>query len=193
MTTDHKLFSFVLVPEGLSPPFVSGGAGQPVVVAWSVPSSPNGVILNYTVERREEGSSEATPTIVGTLPGSALTLVIGDRMTTPFTLYSYRVVAENGAGALASGFTSFLTQEAGMANNQYLPYRDFLAYYYRGFSGLISEGFLALFWRVFWPGFRGGFGLILEDFLAGFLALLWRVFWPGFRGFFGLVSEGFLA
>ncbi len=84
-----------------------------MVIAWSAPITPNGIILNYTVERREEGSSGATPTIVGTLPGSAPILVIGDRMTAPFTLYSYRVVAENGAGSLASEFISFLSPEAG--------------------------------------------------------------------------------
>ena len=108
-------FPLCAVPEGLAAPFVSGGsAGQPVVIVWSSPSAPNGLILNYTVERREEGALPGVPvTTVGTLPGAAPTLVIGDRMTTPFTLYSYRVVAENGAGLLASEFTLFLTPEAG--------------------------------------------------------------------------------
>ncbi len=81
-----------------------------MVVAWAAPSAPNGLILAYTLERRE---GAALTTTVGTLPGSAPTLVLGDRNTTPFTEYSYRVVAENGAGSLASEFTTFLTPEAG--------------------------------------------------------------------------------
>lgn len=60
------------------------------------------------------GSSEnSTLVTIGTLPGSAATLVVGDTTTTPFTEYSYRVVAENSAGSVESPFTLFLTPEEG--------------------------------------------------------------------------------
>jgi usherin len=107
------MFSLFLVPEGLSAPFVSASIGQPVLIAWTPPESPNGIILSYRVERSEEGSGSANLTTIGTLPGSTPSLVIGDQTTTPFTLYLYRVIAENSAGSEASPFNEFLTLEAG--------------------------------------------------------------------------------
>ena len=101
---------FHTVPEGISAPFVSAGVGQPVLIAWTPPTSPNGVLLLYRVERRGPGDSLVT---IGTLPASASSLIVGDQMTTPFTEYEYRVVAENSVGSVASSFSPFLTLEAG--------------------------------------------------------------------------------
>lgn len=99
------------VPEGLSAPFVSASIGQPVLIAWTTPEFPNGIILLYRVERSDrQGANLVT---IGTLPGSASSLIVGDQTTTPFTEYSYRVIAENSAGAVVSAFTTFLTREAG--------------------------------------------------------------------------------
>lgn len=100
------LSSLSVVPEGVTAPFVSAS----VVITWTPPVSPNGVILRYLVERRDQ---EGTLVTIGTLPGSELALILGDQTTTPFTEYSYRVVAENSVGARVSPFTAFLTPEAG--------------------------------------------------------------------------------
>ena len=106
-----KLPFFYSVPEGLSAPFVSASIGQPVLIAWTPPESPNGVILLYRVERSEQGGANLTT--VGTLLGSTPSLVVGDPTTMPFTEYLYRVTAENTAGLVVSPFTAFLTLEAG--------------------------------------------------------------------------------
>ena len=105
------------MPEGLAAPFVSASVDQPVLIAWNPPTSPNGVLLRYTVERRDQAS--ATPTTIATLNASAPALVAGDTMTTPFTVYSYRVIAENSAGMAVSEYTTFHTPEAGKLNSLY--------------------------------------------------------------------------
>ena len=101
------------VPEGISAPFVSGGAGgQPVLVVWTTPLSPNGIVTSYVVER-QTGANDSSLVTIATLPGSAIALVAGDQTTRPFTEYSYRVTAANSAGEVRSEFTAFLTPEAG--------------------------------------------------------------------------------
>ena len=102
-----------VVPEGLAAPFVSGSSGQPVLIVWATPLSPNGVILTYRVERRLR-TDDSTLVTIATLPGSTSALVFGDQTNNPFTEYSYRVVAVNSAGGVASDFTPFLTPEAGI-------------------------------------------------------------------------------
>ena len=51
---------------------------------------------------------------VDTIQGSESNLVVSDVSTDPFILYLYRVIAENGAGSVASSYFDFLTPEAGM-------------------------------------------------------------------------------
>lgn len=84
-----------------------------MLVVWAPPLAPNGVVLAYRVERRDGGSNDSSLVVVAMLPGSEAALVTGDQTTDPFTLYSYRVVAINSAGEVASEFTPFLTPEAG--------------------------------------------------------------------------------
>ncbi len=87
-----------------------------MVIVVTPPTSPNGVILQYIIERRD---SNLTTTIVGMLLGTDTPLALGDTSTQPFTSYSYRVLAETSAGTTASAYTTFLTPEAGMLPNMY--------------------------------------------------------------------------
>ena len=98
------------VPERLAAPSVSANPGESVVIIVTAPLSPNGVILNYMVERL---GPELNLTTIGTLVGSAFSQTLQDIMVMPFTVYSYRVLAENSVGVAVSQFSSILTPEAG--------------------------------------------------------------------------------
>ena len=102
-----------LVPEGVPAPLVTNGVGDTVLVSWTPPSSPNGVILRYYVERAFSTTEDRNFTMLGVVEASNL-LVYVDSSTVPFTGYMYRIVAENSVGGTAGPPTEFMTPEAGV-------------------------------------------------------------------------------
>ena len=97
-------------PEGVPAPLVTNGIATTVLVSWAMPALPNGVILEYQVERGISGDGNFTT--VSVLGGNVSRVVV-DTRTQPFTTYEYQIVTVNGAGSATGPSTSFTTPEAG--------------------------------------------------------------------------------
>ncbi len=80
-----------------------------VLINWTPPTSPNGIITEYRIERTTP--SNANISLVGVLSGEIL--VVADVNVRPFTTYMYRLVVENGGGVAVGAFMSFTTPQAG--------------------------------------------------------------------------------
>lgn len=79
-----------------------------MIVSWSAPTQPNGVILYYIIERaQEERYIELANVTANGL------FIFGDILIEPYTEYSYRIVAVNSAGSATGPSRSLLTPEAG--------------------------------------------------------------------------------
>lgn len=102
--------SLYAVPEGVPAPFISSTA-QRVLVTLTPPTTPNGIILEYQVERSLAGEDNFT--VIGVLDGASIALALVDTDTEPFTTYEYRAVAINSAGAATGPAVNFTTPEAG--------------------------------------------------------------------------------
>ena len=91
-------------PLGQSRPTLSANVNITVQVSWTAPSSPNGIITSYDVERRQildDGSRTSYASILNT---SAVTMEFLDSDTAlrPATSYEYRVSAANSVGRATS-------------------------------------------------------------------------------------------
>lgn len=102
------MLSFLYVyldPVGLPAPNVDIINATAVVVTWTAPQEPNGIILGYNVSIGEQ-------VFVANL---FTTLTITDLM--PFTNYVVYVIAFNSVGYEMSNETLFTTGESGMKYN----------------------------------------------------------------------------
>lgn len=97
-----------LVPEGIPAPLVTDGISRTVLVSWDLPTSPNGIVLFFLVERTFDGSFVQ----IGSVNGTSVRVFV-DQDTVPFTSYQYRIVAVNSAGSGTGASTNFTTPEAG--------------------------------------------------------------------------------
>lgn len=104
------MYPYCTVPEGVPAPFVTS-TGQRVLITLTSPTTPNGIILEYQVERSLVG--EENVTVIGVLDGASVALALVDTDTEPFTTYDYRAVAVNSAGAATGPTVNFTTPEAG--------------------------------------------------------------------------------
>lgn len=102
------MLSSSLVPEGVPAPLVTAGISRTVLVSWDVPTSPNGIVLFFLVERAVGGSFMQIGSVNGTSPR-----VFVDQDTVPFARYQYRITAVNSAGSGTGGSATFTTPEAG--------------------------------------------------------------------------------
>ena len=89
-------------PQGQTPPTLVASTDITVQVSWSSPSSPNGIITSYEVERRQVLVGDFTTTFATVFSGLALEYLDNDNTLRPATSYEYRVSAVNGAGRNAS-------------------------------------------------------------------------------------------
>jgi len=102
------------VPEGVPAPIVLDGVASTVLLSWTTPTSPNGVILEYQVERDESGDDNFA--VIGFVAGNSSRVFV-DTDTLPFSTYEYRIVAVNGAGSATGPSANFTTREAGIYNS----------------------------------------------------------------------------
>ncbi|XP_070842368.1 usherin [Chaetodon trifascialis] len=92
-------------PRGLAPPTVSHLQGQPseVVVSWTPPLEPNGVLQSYRIQRNNVSFSFSfDPTV----------LSYTDEDLLPFSTYSYSIIACTSEGCITSPHTNITTLEA---------------------------------------------------------------------------------
>ncbi|KAK1891508.1 Usherin, partial [Dissostichus eleginoides] len=107
----HTLSPWVTVttkqasPRGLAPPTVSHLQGQPskVLVAWSPPLEPNGILQSYRIQRNNVSFSFSfDPTV----------LSYTDEDLLPFSTYSYSIIACTSEGCINSPHTNITTLQA---------------------------------------------------------------------------------
>ena len=112
LLTDILIYRFLspLVPEGVPSPFVTDSIPGTVVISWEPPTTPNGIILQYYIQRAPGGTQNFTQ--LGAILGN-VSLVFVDATVAPFTLYKYRIVAVNSVGQTAGPPEEFRTPEAG--------------------------------------------------------------------------------
>uniref|UniRef100_A0A8B9U5J2 Usherin n=1 Tax=Anas zonorhyncha TaxID=75864 RepID=A0A8B9U5J2_9AVES len=97
-------------PSGLSPPIVKAMGSALIEVKWAPPKTPNGIITNYFIHRRPVGSQEELLLFIWT--EGALKFVDASDALQPFTLYEYRIRAQNAVGSVDSLWASTRTLEA---------------------------------------------------------------------------------
>ena len=91
-------------PQGQGPPTVSANANISVRISWTAPSSPNGIITSYEVERRQildDGSRSSYISILNT-SAIATEFLDSDAALRPATTYEYRISAANSVGRTTS-------------------------------------------------------------------------------------------
>lgn len=96
------------VPTGQNPPQLLATAHNMVVINWTQPTNPNGIILNYTLERRLVDNNIST--IIFT--GLATSFNDGDDSLMAATHYEYRVTSFNSIGNSTSDWEQVLLLEA---------------------------------------------------------------------------------
>ncbi|XP_047436500.1 usherin [Mugil cephalus] len=92
-------------PRGIAPPKVSHLRGRPseVLVSWSPPLEPNGVLQSYRIQRNNVSFSFSfDPTV----------LSYTDEDLLPFSTYSYSVIACTSEGCITSPHSNITTLEA---------------------------------------------------------------------------------
>ncbi len=89
-------------PTGVLPPSLQAVSSSEILVSWLVPSSPNGVILNYSIF---QDGLLLTSTLQ---PSSFLSSGLQ-----PFTEYRFQVQVCTGAGCALSANSTSTTLEAG--------------------------------------------------------------------------------
>eukprot|EP00062_Callorhinchus_milii_P018719 gi/632972566/ref/XP_007902721.1/ PREDICTED: usherin [Callorhinchus milii] len=101
------------LPQGMAAPSAQATSAFSVLLDWTVPSSPNGVISQYHIvyqERRNDPTISTSAFTTMTVPGTSHQAhVFGLK---PFTVYNIHVLAMNNAGQLASPWASVRTLEA---------------------------------------------------------------------------------
>jgi len=105
-----------VVPEDFGAPAVRNTSFGMAQITWEEPHTPNGIIIAYYVQRAavtENSEDNTTYITIATVLADVANLVHIDIAAQPFTLYNYRITAENGAGFTSSPSTSFVTPEAG--------------------------------------------------------------------------------
>ncbi|XP_078412490.1 usherin [Cetorhinus maximus] len=112
-----SLWAFVqtleAAPQGMAAPSTQATSAFSVLLHWTLPSFPNGVISQYRVVYQDKINDPTINTTIitaVTMPGTSnQTHVFGLK---PFTIYNFKVLAINNAGQVASPWTSIRTLEA---------------------------------------------------------------------------------
>ncbi|XP_048585709.1 usherin isoform X2 [Nematostella vectensis] len=96
------------VPEGLSAPRLTALAPRHIKIQWDTPTVANGIILYYSIDRREVG--DVSPTNITSINAS-LPREYVDTTASPVTTYQYRVVAFTTGGGTPSPYSNITTGE----------------------------------------------------------------------------------
>ncbi|KAM6217822.1 usherin isoform 2-T2 [Rhynchocyon petersi] len=104
-------------PEGIPRPKLFSDTPTSVILSWQLPTYPNGLVENFTIERRTKGKDEVTT--LGTLPSHhPMRFVDNTPALSPWTGYEYRVLMStfNGGtnGSAWAEVTTRPTRPAGV-------------------------------------------------------------------------------
>ncbi|XP_048212729.1 usherin [Perognathus longimembris pacificus] len=97
-------------PEDLPAPALKVLGSSCIEVKWVPPTKPNGVIIKYFLHRRPAGMEEESLLFVWS--EGALEFTDDSETLRPFTLYEYRIRAQNSRGSVDSLWSSAQTLEA---------------------------------------------------------------------------------
>lgn len=100
-------------PLGLDPPQLVANTDTSVSLSWTEPSTPNGIVTTYEVERRLSGTSEP---FIAVFTGLAFQYTDINPLLRPAVSYDYRVTAVNGAGSVTSAIASVTLPDAAPQN-----------------------------------------------------------------------------
>ena len=105
-------------PQGQSPPQLSPNLDISVSISWNSPSTPNGIITSFEVERRQVPSSGSatTTTFTSIFNDLAFEYLDSDTDLRPATSYEYRVSAVNGVGRNTSAVETVRLPDAAPEN-----------------------------------------------------------------------------
>lgn len=106
------------VPENMSAPALQSLTPTSILVDWSMPEKPNGLIAYYQIERRINGTSNITM-VTKVLPEAKQQYVDDMSELSPFTVYDYRVIVVNGAGSLGSHWSTVITKSSSKTHASY--------------------------------------------------------------------------
>ena len=95
------------VPTGQNPPQVQATAHNMVVITWELPTNPNGIIVNYILERRLVGDIDVTVVFTGLANAFNDT----DDLLMAATYFEYRVTSFNSIGNSSSDWEQVLLPE----------------------------------------------------------------------------------
>ena len=95
-------------PLNIAPPNLQALSNVTVFVTWNPPTSPNGEIVSYVLERRMAGGSQVTMVF----RGLAVSHLDDSSELLPAMEYQYRVTAANSVAGATSDFASVTTSEA---------------------------------------------------------------------------------
>ncbi|XP_071494817.1 LOW QUALITY PROTEIN: usherin-like [Diadema antillarum] len=98
-------------PSGQPAPTLSSPTPTSVLISWGTPSSPNGILISYQLERRHLGFT-AVSTVMTVGAGAQRSYLDQSPSITPFTAFEYRVRVSNSAGSSAGPWTTVITKEA---------------------------------------------------------------------------------
>ncbi|XP_058895005.1 usherin [Kogia breviceps] len=105
-------------PEGIPRPELFSDTPTSVIISWQPPTHPNGVVENFTIERRVEGKGEAT-TLVTFPRGHPMRFIDKTSALSPWTKYEYRVVVSTlGGGTNSSAWAAVTTRPSRPAGVQ---------------------------------------------------------------------------
>ncbi|XP_037397596.1 usherin [Pygocentrus nattereri] len=93
----HSIRTPPAPPEGVVAPRLYSDTPTSVLLTWEPPVRANGVLENYTVERRAAGTQQIS-TVGTVLPNHTLTYLDSSAALSPWGSYEYRVVASTKQG-----------------------------------------------------------------------------------------------
>ena len=106
-------------PDSVTSPSLESISSSSVLVSWSTPAQPNGIITQFIVQRRpvvdsSESGASLTVAVVRRVDHSIRTYDYLDESVElrPFTVYEYRVAAQTIAGLTYSSWSSVVTRSA---------------------------------------------------------------------------------
>ena len=106
--------SVCLVSDGISVPLLKALAPTAVQVKWSQPKWPNGVILQYILER-QLAKSTVVSLVENFIPADGLLKYIDSSpVLAPFRVYAYRLKVVNTAGVATGPWAIVTTLSSSM-------------------------------------------------------------------------------
>lgn len=78
-------------PEGIPSPELFSDTPTSVIISWQPPTHPNGLVENFTIERRAQGKKEVT-TLVALPRSHSMRFIDKTSALSPWTKYEYRVL-----------------------------------------------------------------------------------------------------